>query len=248
MLVTFSCKQRGLCPSCSAKRGAEPRRLPDRSRQARRRPRPVGFHHPQDAPATVLQDALPARSPRPPRLGDRPRPDGGGGRGAGSPAQAWWRSSRASAIESIRIRTSPRHPGRLDARRPLPPRPLRGSGCRTAAVPAQGPFSRRTLRSQEYRSPGPPPHPGPLPNRGRGIRGCARWTRAYSLRPPVSLARLQWLPGGQDVLHFPKGKGDDPGGSSPERIDAMEYVARVLSQIPESRKHQVRYYVARVVM
>ena len=64
----------------------------------------------------------------------------------------------------------------------------------------------------------------------------------YLMRPPVSLARLQLLPGGQDVLHFPKGKGDDPGGSSPERIHAMEYVARVLSQIPEPRKHQVRYY------
>ena len=50
------------------------------------------------------------------------------------------------------------------------------------------------------------------------------------------------LPGGQDVLHFPKGKGDDPGGSSPERIDAIEYVARVLCQIPEPTKHQVRYY------
>ena len=46
----------------------------------------------------------------------------------------------------------------------------------------------------------------------------------------------------------PKGRGDDPGRSSPERIDAMEYVARMLSQIPEPRKHQVRYYVARVVM
>ena len=45
-----------------------------------------------------------------------------------------------------------------------------------------------------------------------------------------------------EVLHFPKGTGDDPGGSSPERFDAMEYVARVLSQIPEPRKHQVRYY------
>ena len=64
----------------------------------------------------------------------------------------------------------------------------------------------------------------------------------YLMRPPVSLARLQLLPGEQDVLHFPKGKGDDPGGPGPERIEAMEYVARVLSQIPEPRKHQVRYY------
>ena len=33
-----------------------------------------------------------------------------------------------------------------------------------------------------------------------------------------------------------------PGGSSPERFDAMEYVARVPSRIPEPRKHQVRHY------
>ena len=44
----------------------------------------------------------------------------------------------------------------------------------------------------------------------------------YLMRPPVSLARLQLLPGGREVLHFRKGNGEDPGESSPERIDAME--------------------------
>jgi hypothetical protein len=44
------------------------------------------------------------------------------------------------------------------------------------------------------------------------------------------------------VLHFPKGSGDDPGSATPERIDAMEYVARVLAQIPPPRKHLVRYH------
>ena len=62
------------------------------------------------------------------------------------------------------------------------------------------------------------------------------------MRPPVSLARLQLLPGSDDVLHFPKGSGDDPGSAQPERIDAMEYVARVLAQIPPPRKHLVRYH------
>jgi hypothetical protein len=51
----------------------------------------------------------------------------------------------------------------------------------------------------------------------------------YMMRPPVSLARLQLLPGSDQVLHFPKGSGDDPGSATPERIDAMEYVACVLA-------------------
>ena len=59
---------------------------------------------------------------------------------------------------------------------------------------------------------------------------------------PARQPRSTTVPGEQDVLHFPKGRGDDPGRSSPERIDATEYVARVLSQIPEPKKHQVRYY------
>ena len=32
----------------------------------------------------------------------------------------------------------------------------------------------------------------------------------YMMRPPVSLARLKLLPGSDQVLHFPKGSGDDP--------------------------------------
>ena len=59
------------------------------------------------------------------------------------------------------------------------------------------------------------------------------------MRPPVSLARLQLLPGKDAVLHFPKGGGDDPGDAKPERIHAMEYVARVRAQIPPPRKHLV---------
>ena len=64
----------------------------------------------------------------------------------------------------------------------------------------------------------------------------------YMMRPPVSLARLRLLPGSDHVLHFPKTGGDDPGSSKPERIDAMDYVARVLAQIPPPRKHLVRYH------
>jgi hypothetical protein len=57
------------------------------------------------------------------------------------------------------------------------------------------------------------------------------------MRPPVSLARLKLLPGSDEVLHHPKAGGDDPGPAKPERIDALEYVARVLAQIPPPRKH-----------
>ena len=42
----------------------------------------------------------------------------------------------------------------------------------------------------------------------------------YMMRPPVSLARLKLLPGSDEVLHFPKGSGDDPGSAKPERFDA----------------------------
>ena len=64
----------------------------------------------------------------------------------------------------------------------------------------------------------------------------------YMLRPPVRLARLRLLPGKDQVLHFPKTGGDDPGSRRPEQIDAMDYVARVLAQIPPPRKHLVRYH------
>jgi hypothetical protein len=64
----------------------------------------------------------------------------------------------------------------------------------------------------------------------------------YMMRPPVSLARLRLLPGKDQVLHFPKTGGDDPGSTQPEQIDAMDYVARVLSQIPPPKKHLVRYH------
>ena len=47
---------------------------------------------------------------------------------------------------------------------------------------------------------------------------------------------------GGSGAHFPKGFGDDPGSAKPERIDALEYVARVLAQIPPPRKHLVRYH------
>jgi hypothetical protein len=39
-----------------------------------------------------------------------------------------------------------------------------------------------------------------------------------------------------------RGSGDDPGSAQPARFDALDYVARVLAQIPPPRKHLVRYH------
>jgi hypothetical protein len=57
----------------------------------------------------------------------------------------------------------------------------------------------------------------------------------YMMRPP----RLKLLPGENQVLHVPDGSGDDPGSAKPSRLDALDYVARVLLQIPPPRKHLV---------
>ncbi len=61
-------------------------------------------------------------------------------------------------------------------------------------------------------------------------------------RPAVSLSRLVHQPESDDVLYFPKPESHDGNAAGPERIDALEFVARVLAQIPEPRKHLVRYY------
>jgi hypothetical protein len=64
----------------------------------------------------------------------------------------------------------------------------------------------------------------------------------YMSRPAVSLARLVLGPDRDEVLYFPKPEGHDGNAAGPEHIDALEFVARVLAQIPEPRKHLVRYY------
>ena len=64
----------------------------------------------------------------------------------------------------------------------------------------------------------------------------------YMSRPAVSLARLVLQPDSDEVLYFPKPEGHDGNAAGPEHIDALEFVASVLAQIPEPRKHLVRYY------
>lgn len=66
----------------------------------------------------------------------------------------------------------------------------------------------------------------------------------YMLRSPVSLSRLQWSPGSPHVLYAPKTSHDDSGELFPrlEKIDALEFLARVITQIPEPRRHLLFYY------
>lgn len=78
-------------------------------------------------------------------------------------------------------------------------------------------------------------HPGD----GREFEALVR----YMMRSPVSLKRLRFTPGAKKVVYTGKGGHDAPeatGGD--ETVDAEEFVARVLVQIPDPKRHLVRYY------
>jgi hypothetical protein len=79
-------------------------------------------------------------------------------------------------------------------------------------------------------------HPGD----GRDFEALVR----YMMRSPVSLSRLRFSPGGKEVVYTRKGGHDPAEPEEGERIDADEFVARVLVQIPNPRRHLVRYYGA----
>ncbi len=83
-------------------------------------------------------------------------------------------------------------------------------------------------------------HPGD----GREFEGLVR----YMSRSPVSLKRLRFAPGSKEVVYTRKGRHDTSEPAEDERIDAEEFVARVLVQIPDPRRHLVRYYAAGSVM
>jgi hypothetical protein len=55
-------------------------------------------------------------------------------------------------------------------------------------------------------------------------------------------AKLRFTPGSHEVVYARKNGHDKPEQSAGEGIDAMEFVARVLAQIPDPRRHSVRYY------
>ena len=78
------------------------------------------------------------------------------------------------------------------------------------------------------------------PDDGRDFEALVR----YMMRSPVSLCRLRFTPGGKQVVYTRKGGQDTAEPEEDERIDAEEFVARVLVQIPDPRRHLVRYYGA----
>jgi hypothetical protein len=79
-------------------------------------------------------------------------------------------------------------------------------------------------------------HPGD----GRDFEALVR----YMMRSPVSLSRLRFTPGAEQVVYTRKGGHDASEPGEDERVDAEEFVARVLVQIPDPRRHLVRYYGA----
>ena len=76
-------------------------------------------------------------------------------------------------------------------------------------------------------------------------QGLERLCR-YLLRCPVSLSRIHWTSGSKTLFYESKGAHDDPLLSHPkgESLDIFEFIARVLTQIPEPRKHGVHYFGA----
>ena len=76
-------------------------------------------------------------------------------------------------------------------------------------------------------------------------QGLERLCR-YLLRCPVSLSRIHWTPGSNTLFYESKSFHDDPLFSHPqgETLDILEFLARVLTQIPEPRKHGIHYFGA----
>jgi hypothetical protein len=87
------------------------------------------------------------------------------------------------------------------------------------------------------------------PSRGirlsfRAIRLRNSATVEYMMRSPVSLSRLRFTRGAKEVVYTRKGGHDASEPGEDERVDAEDFVARVLVQIPDPRRHLVRYYGA----
>ncbi len=74
----------------------------------------------------------------------------------------------------------------------------------------------------------------------KGLEDVAR----YMLRAPVSLSRMRWNRGDKEVFYFSDGSHDDQDDTSMQgqRIDRLEFLARVIAQIPAPRRHLLFYY------
>ena len=62
----------------------------------------------------------------------------------------------------------------------------------------------------------------------------------------MSLSRIHWTPGSKTLFYESKASHDDPFYSHPhgETPDVFKFVARLLTQIPEPRKHGIHYFGA----
>ncbi len=61
----------------------------------------------------------------------------------------------------------------------------------------------------------------------------------YILRPSLSLERMKYSDGDDEVVYRRKGSNGRAGGE--ERVDALDFLARVIAHIPPPRIHLVRY-------
>jgi len=62
----------------------------------------------------------------------------------------------------------------------------------------------------------------------------------YLMRPPVNLSRLRYHPDSKLLLYEPK--SGQPIDDDDPLVDPLEFLARVLIHIPEPRKHLVHFY------
>jgi len=60
------------------------------------------------------------------------------------------------------------------------------------------------------------------------------------MRPPLSLERMHWTEGAREVAYTLKPKEGQPGAQ--ERLDPLDFVARLLAHVPEPRLHLAHYY------
>ena len=74
------------------------------------------------------------------------------------------------------------------------------------------------------------------PEDGAGLERLAR----YIARPPVSLERMRWAGGAEEVAYTLKAKWGEAKGE--ERLDPLDFLARVLAHVPEPKLHTVHYY------
>ena len=114
----------------------------------------------------------------------------------------------------------------------MPARPGQGR------VPSASRASLRAPASQEHLD-------GILgPERRRPVERGLAFRSNVRMKPPVSFEGVVAAFGFAPFAYARKRGHDGPERSEDEKIDAEEFVARVLVQIPDPRRHLVRYYGA----